>query len=655
MKFLRDFWMSLISFLLILILLIAPLFTLVIGYNMNAPFIVYISAFFLSFTIAFFIGWFLISKIGKYSINFFKKIFNELNGNLTTKLIALGITGFFLSMVPIQFLGALITFISSLLANLFTNVISSWTPQKIDICASLDSPKCLSELAMSLMISWTQGISSAYSEARISQLPFERVIIFFIVWLILVQLIYQINLLSKAPDKENWLRQIYTNSIARSNIVFFTILGVGLYLSIAAIAAIPSLQDVKAIPEAISVEKLEERINVSIKQFERKFPVKGDEFDPALNPFTQLSQVDPFSQLKTFLENKEEAKKNILTNANFSYNNSSQQNQLIKKENQQEIIKGIEIKLDNAKQQLQYQETNRKSLFEFENSLVISTRKEMKEILKSAIAEYEVSSVDRKGSRQTAEHYLNLINWIDLSSNELESKLNNCFRQTELLDSRWQDWSDTLRSTLLSNGEIYNSDITDKGHIVEQNLQAVRRYCPYSVDIDVSSIPKRPSLGAYLGPFSIVASWLLRTESLPLALITGLLGFGLLGSACSSFVRERISETIQKREGSPLVQDLSKVIIIGLSAAILAFLSVMGGLAVFFSSGTNPNPYALLLACLIAAAFGEDVWRWARNQLEEKLKDKSDKPSVEKPPEVTEQQKLITGTNPIDTPKLPGD
>ncbi|MHC5748388.1 MAG: hypothetical protein ACYTXT_42395, partial [Nostoc sp.] len=130
--------------------------------------------------------------------------------------------------------------------------------------------------------------------------------------------------------------------------------------------------------------------------------------------------------------------------------------------------------------------------------------------------------------------------------------------------------------------------------------------------------------GAYLGIFGFIASWLLSTESLSLALITGLLGFGLLGSACSSFVRERL-ETGQEQPSVPLVKDLPKVIIIGLSAAILAFLAVMGGLAVFFSTGSNPNPYALLLACLVAAAFGENVWQWARGKLQENLKESNDK------------------------------
>jgi len=115
------------------------------------------------------------------------------------------------------------------------------------------------------------------------------------------------------------------------------------------------------------------------------------------------------------------------------------------------------------------------------------------------------------------------------------------------------------------------------------------------------------------------------------------MGFGLLGSACSSFVREQIiddgaslssrpDQPDRIRAGSdaqisrPLVSNLPKVTIIGLSAAILAFLSVVGGLSIFSTNTTDPNPYALLLACLVAAAFGEDIWDWTRHELHRRKK-----------------------------------
>src|SRR4029450_533939 len=97
-------------------------------------------------------------------------------------------------------------------------------------------------------------------------------------------------------------------------------------------------------------------------------------------------------------------------------------------------------------------------------------------------------------------------------------------------------------------------------------------------------IPDREDFGVYLGIFGIATRWLLKTESLSLVLITGLLGFGLLGAACSTFIRNvRV-----RSAGEPLVPNLASVVIRGGSAAVLIFLAVYGGLAVFASTATNP-------------------------------------------------------------------
>ncbi|MDY7013913.1 MAG: hypothetical protein SVX43_10025, partial [Cyanobacteriota bacterium] len=44
--------------------------------------------------------------------------------------------------------------------------------------------------------------------------------------------------------------------------------------------------------------------------------------------------------------------------------------------------------------------------------------------------------------------------------------------------------------------------------------------------------------------FEYFFGWLLIPESLSFAMIVGLIGFGLLGSACSSFVRENLDKTV---------------------------------------------------------------------------------------------------------------
>jgi hypothetical protein len=115
---------------------------------------------------------------------------------------------------------------------------------------------------------------------------------------------------------------------------------------------------------------------------------------------------------------------------------------------------------------------------------------------------------------------------------------------------------------------------------------------------------------------------LINTESLPLALITGLIGFGLLGAAGSSFIRTQ-NVTIEDRHGR-IVTDLTGILLKGVSAAIAVFLAVQGGLTIFAtvgSTGTRPNPYVLLLTCFAAAVFSERIW----GKLEEWIIGKQDK------------------------------
>ena len=67
--------------------------------------------------------------------------------------------------------------------------------------------------------------------------------------------------------------------------------------------------------------------------------------------------------------------------------------------------------------------------------------------------------------------------------------------------------------------------------------EALKRFSKFENDAkstcavtpEVYVIPAREDFGGYLGIFGTAARWLLKTESLSLVLITGLLGFGLVG------------------------------------------------------------------------------------------------------------------------------
>lgn len=130
-------------------------------------------------------------------------------------------------------------------------------------------------------------------------------------------------------------------------------------------------------------------------------------------------------------------------------------------------------------------------------------------------------------------------------------------------------------------------------------------------DRETSMTLPLPSEASLLGPFQYIADWLVDVDSLALTLVTGMLGFGIVGSATSSFVKQKQV----RAAGGPLVPDLASVIIRGMSAAVVVFLSVKGGLAIFSAAETDPNAYVLFFTCFAGAVFSENIWEWAKEKL----------------------------------------
>ena len=104
------------------------------------------------------------------------------------------------------------------------------------------------------------------------------------------------------------------------------------------------------------------------------------------------------------------------------------------------------------------------------------------------------------------------------------------------------------------------------------------------------------------------ASWLLRTEKRDLALIVGLVGFGLFGALKESSYIKQVHSNAALTDSVILVPALIR----GVSAAIVIFLATLGGVAAITTNGSSPNPYLIFFTCFVAAVFSEDVWKWAQ-------------------------------------------
>jgi len=137
-----------------------------------------------------------------------------------------------------------------------------------------------------------------------------------------------------------------------------------------------------------------------------------------------------------------------------------------------------------------------------------------------------------------------------------------------------------------------------------------------------------------LGIFSFFFGWLENSDSLPLAIICGMLGVGLVGCIVSSFLRQQAAQPV---DGGPWIPDIFRVIVLSFTAAIVVYLAIEGGLNIFSAETNQANPYVLLFSCLVGAVFSQDVWdaahaklRAANKQQEQKAKSAA-QPSAKSP------------------------
>lgn len=215
-------------------------------------------------------------------------------------------------------------------------------------------------------------------------------------------------------------------------------------------------------------------------------------------------------------------------------------------------------------------------------------------------------NVDRKGNAERREHASGLLRWFDEHLGEAQREMNECLGAAKVADQDARAWAKERVRVLPLRGE--------RPIALAVRWQRAREQCEERWSFKTA--PSRAELGGRYGPFQGVSAWLIRTESLSLMTCVGLLGFGLLGAAASSFIRDQSSRRLaQLSQPQPLVSDLAAVVIRGLVAAVVVFLAVKGGLSVFAVDAPDPNPYVLLLTCLVAAIFSEPVFEWARQRI----------------------------------------
>jgi hypothetical protein len=224
-------------------------------------------------------------------------------------------------------------------------------------------------------------------------------------------------------------------------------------------------------------------------------------------------------------------------------------------------------------------------------------------IQRTMMNEFRICDVNLKTKREKLEYASMLESWAARRLGDLKEALNQCRESMRQRETLYKAFFDSYKSMDLGGSAAPNAP----------KLPDLELRCT----VPVEYFPATAQRGGELGPFGFIARWLVQTDSVALALITGLLGCGLLGSVVSTFLRKRIMTAglaVAAEEGSAF-HDLLSVVVRGVSAAFVVFLAAKGGLAIVASNGTQPNPYVLLLACLLGAVFSERVWSWAERKI----------------------------------------
>lgn len=417
-----------------------------------------------------------------------------------------------------------------------------------------------------ILFEWIGSFEQAF-DSYILNISFSRLIIFVTFWLLISLLIREIGNSIKESNTEERMGKVnsFANNPTIRNIFTIIIVFFSIYLSIASIIAVPEFQVLEATrSESNVISKFTEELD-NQKLFDKE----------------RLS---------------------IQLDTSFT-----------KSENQE--LDRVISKLKNT-------------VNDYNQWVDINWTRDQK-AQKVAINRFKAAVDSKINPRERVEYKLDLTDWY-LSYHE-NWTFGVSFRQSDLLLISEQIKAFTKEKNNFTLDTIYtDSNNFELVSVLEEFAKSrLERYedelwefpsALYALNVKTGRIPEKPVIGEKFGIFNTISGWLLKTESLSLALIVGLFGFGLLGSIGSTFIRRRIINVKEGDENDTLIlSDLQGILINGISAAIVIFLAVKGAVVIFSTDGNNLNPYVLFFSCLIASVFSEDVWSWARTKLNQNL------------------------------------
>ncbi len=244
-----------------------------------------------------------------------------------------------------------------------------------------------------------------------------------------------------------------------------------------------------------------------------------------------------------------------------------------------------------------------------------STHLQLIDLQSRAVENFASQSAERLGGRPTIDHFDRMLEWFQQRRWEREANLSACARAVNAWIRTAVELVENWRLAPHTDSAVEQATPDDPAYTIAQQMQGDLRNTLGSCDAAQGQryelVPERPSRGESLGYVGKMTGWLLDTDSSPLVIIIGLVGFSLLGATVSRVVRLGASDGLAGLE----ISDLLRVVAGGVTAAMLVFLAAYGGLAVLGETEANPNPYVIFSFCLVGAIFSERVWLWAEDSI----------------------------------------
>ncbi len=464
-------------------------------------------------------------KLVRLLINVFQKIFTSLGVSSLQVLLGLG--------VSILFFSNILTTIISRLGNFLANNFSFISQNLANPVFSEGSASQKSSSILKLSSEWTHEVYGSFQE-DILTIPFEMILLFLICWIVISFLLREIFTLESKSSAVTGLRNFFQTAQWRY-IVFGVLIFFSIYLSIAAIIAVPVFED-HASPQNISGMDISSEL---------------DQFEVDRNGFLSKYTIQP----------------------------------------------------DSSKQ---LEAAFTLSILDKWNNLVQSTYEQINQNQFEAETSFNITKSQKISAEDKLDYLQSLVTWVVNNKSTLVNNL-------EKLKPGVMNAVNLLAKTMPSDSTGTLS--MDDANVLNQASVTILSKLKLPTK-ELNPMPREPEIGERFGLFGWIAGWLLKTNLLPLALITGMFGFGLFGATISSIVREDNTKETPK---GLLSTDFITLLIRGFSAAMVIFLAVKGGLAVFGSAENSVNPYILFFTCFVAAVFSEDIWAWARKKMNTSL------------------------------------